>query len=102
MAAVFGAAGLNRFAVDPWVNIMLATLFLLFAANLFGWLELRIPWIVLNAVDRSGRQAPEGSSGPPSSWSDVSPLTSVTCTAPLSVRCLVLASPGIGQCRSRE
>src|SRR4030081_2196399 len=37
LATAFGAAGLNRFAADPWVNIALAALFLLFAVNLFGW-----------------------------------------------------------------
>src|SRR6185295_13962708 len=40
LAALFGAAGLNRFASDPWVNITLGALFLVFAANLFGWFEL--------------------------------------------------------------
>src|SRR6266581_7101552 len=37
LAAVFGAAGLNRFAADPWVNLALAVVFLVFAANLFDW-----------------------------------------------------------------
>src|SRR5216110_1841743 len=62
LAAIFGAAGLNRFAADPWVNIALAVLFLLFAANLFGWLELRLPWRVVNAFDRTAREATSGSS----------------------------------------
>src|SRR6476619_234913 len=39
LAAIFGAAGLNRFAADPWVNVTLAALFLIFAATLFGWLN---------------------------------------------------------------
>src|SRR5256885_11073269 len=49
LAAVFGASGLTRFAADPTVNLILAGLFLIFAANLFGWLELRLPWRVLTA-----------------------------------------------------
>src|SRR3954468_5858477 len=61
LAAVFGAAGLNRFAADPVVNLILAALFLLFAANLFEWLQLPLPSRLVNAADRSAREAPRGS-----------------------------------------
>src|SRR3954469_2418323 len=43
LAAIFGAAGLNRFAADPVVNFALATIFVLFAASLFDWLQIRLP-----------------------------------------------------------
>jgi len=94
LAAVFGAAGLNRFAADPWVNVTLAALFLLFAANLFGWLELRVPWRVVNAIDRSAREAPQGSSLGALVMGATFTLTSVTCTAPFVGTLLVLASQG--------
>jgi len=94
LAAVFGAAGLNRFAADPWVNMTLAALFLLFATNLFGWLELRLPWRVVNAVDRSAREAPQGSSVGALLMGATFTLTSVTCTAPFVGTLLVLASQG--------
>jgi thiol:disulfide interchange protein DsbD len=94
LAAVFGAAGLNRFAADPWVNLTLAALFLLFAANLLGWLELRLPWRLLNAVDRSVRGAPQGSSFGALLMGATFTLTSVTCTAPFVGTLLVLASQG--------
>jgi thiol:disulfide interchange protein len=94
LAAVFGAAGLNRFAADPWVNITLAALFLLFAANLFGWLELRAPWRVVDAIDRSARKAPQGSSLGALVMGATFTLTSVTCTAPFVGTLLVLASQG--------
>jgi len=94
LAAVFGAAGLNRFAADPWVNITLAALFLLFAANLFGWLELRVPWRFVTAVDRSAREAPRGSSFGALVMGATFTLTSVTCTAPFVGTLLVLASQG--------
>jgi len=94
LAAVFGAAGLNRFAADPWVNITLAALFLLFAANLFGWLELRVPWRVVNAIDRSARETPQGSSLGALVMGATFTLTSVTCTAPFVGTLLVLASQG--------
>jgi thiol:disulfide interchange protein len=94
LAAVFGASGLNRFASDPWVNLTLAALFLLFAANLFGWFELRLPGRVVNAVDKSAREAPEGSSLGALLMGATFTLTSVTCTAPFVGTLLVLASQG--------
>ncbi len=94
LAAVFGAAGLNRFAADPWVNIALAIVFLLFAANLFGWFEFRLPWRVLTAADRAAREAREGSSLGALVMGATFTLTSVTCTAPFVGTLLVLAAQG--------
>jgi len=94
LAAIFGAAGLNRFAADPWVNLLLAALFLAFAANLFGWLEIRIPWRVSNAADRAARDATPGSSLGALVMGATFTLTSVTCTAPFVGTLLVLASQG--------
>jgi len=94
LAAAFGAAGLNRFAADPWVNVLLAALFLLFAANLFGWLEITIPWRVTNAADRVARDSAPGSSFGALAMGATFTLTSVTCTAPFVGTLLVLASQG--------
>lgn len=94
LAALFGAAGLNRFAADPWVNLTLAALFLLFAASLFDWLELRLPWRAINAIDRSAREKPKGSSLGALLMGATFTLTSVTCTAPFVGTLLVLASQG--------
>jgi thiol:disulfide interchange protein DsbD len=94
LAALFGAAGLNRFAADPWVNLLLAAVFLLFAANLFGWLEIRIPWRLTNAADRTARGCVPGSSFGALVMGATFTLTSVTCTAPFVGTLLVLASQG--------
>ena len=94
LAAFFGAAGLNRFAADPWVNLVLAALFLLFAANLFGWLDIRIPWRLTGAADRAVREAAPGSSLGALVMGATFTLTSVTCTAPFVGTLLVLASQG--------
>jgi thiol:disulfide interchange protein len=94
LAAMFGAAGLNRFAADPWVNLTLAALFLVFATNLFDWLELRLPWRAINAIDRSAREKPKGSSLGALLMGATFTLTSVTCTAPFVGTLLVLASQG--------
>ena len=94
LAAVFGAAGLNRFAADPLVNLGLASIFLVFAANLFGWFEIGIPWRVSNAADRVARDATPGSSLGALVMGATFTLTSVTCTAPFVGTLLVLASQG--------
>src|SRR5437764_2859100 len=94
LAAVFGAAGLNRFAADPLVNLVLAALFLIFAANLFGWFELTVPWRTLTAADRAARQTSDGSSLGALVMGATFTLTSVTCTAPFVGTLLVLAARG--------
>lgn len=94
LAALFGAAGLNRFASDPWVNLTLAALFLLFAANLFGWMETPVPWRIVNAADRAAREVTPGSSLGALLMGATFTLTSVTCTAPFVGTLLVLASQG--------
>lgn len=94
LAAIFGAAGLNRFASDPWVNLVLAALFLVFAANLFGWLSTPMPWRIANAADRAARDAAPGSSLGALIMGATFTLTSVTCTAPFVGTLLVLASRG--------
>ncbi|MFL5466240.1 MAG: protein-disulfide reductase DsbD family protein [Gemmatimonadaceae bacterium] len=94
LAAIFGAAGLNRFAANPLVNATLAALFLLFAANLFGWLEVRLPWRLVNAADRSAGQTNPASSLGALIMGATFTLTSVTCTAPFVGTLLVLAARG--------
>ena len=91
LAAVFGAAGLNRFAASPAVNLIFAALFLVFAANLFGWLELSVPSRFLSgANDRSSESGSLGALLMGATFT----LTSVTCTAPFVGTLLVLASRG--------
>jgi thiol:disulfide interchange protein len=94
LAGIFGAAGLNRFASDPWVNLVLAALFLVFAANLFGWLATPAPWRLANAADRAARDSTPGSSMGALIMGATFTLTSVTCTAPFVGTLLVLASRG--------
>jgi thiol:disulfide interchange protein DsbD len=94
LAAVFGAAGLNRLAADPWVNLILAALFLVFAANLFGWLATPVSWKLATAADRASRRAAPGSSLGALVMGATFTLTSVTCTAPFVGTLLVLASRG--------
>jgi thiol:disulfide interchange protein DsbD len=94
LAGIFGAAGLSRFAANPWVNLTLAALFLLFAANLLGFLPTLIPWRIANAANRASHNADPGSSLGALVMGATFTLTSVTCTAPFIGTLLVLASRG--------
>ncbi len=94
LAAVFGASGLTRFASDPAVNLILAGTFLVFATNLFGWLEVRLPWRLLTAAETSTQRISRGSSLGALVVGATFTLTSVTCTAPFVGTLLVLASQG--------
>ena len=94
LAWIFGAAGLTRFASDPVVNLLLAFLFLVFAANLFGWFELTLPWRMVTAAERSAEEISRRSSLGALLMGATFTLTSVTCTAPFVGTLLVLASQG--------
>jgi thiol:disulfide interchange protein len=94
LAGIFGAAGLSRFAADPWVNLTLGALFLLFAANLLGFLPTLVPWRIANLGGRASRDADPGSSLGALLMGATFTLTSVTCTAPFIGTLLVLASRG--------
>ena len=90
LAGIFGAAGLNRFAASPTVNLVFAALFLVFAANLFGWLDLSIPSPILSRANRGSESGSFGALLMGATFT----LTSVTCTAPFVGTLLVLASRG--------
>src|ERR1044071_2549796 len=94
LAAVFGAAGLSRFAADPRVNLILAILFLAFAADLFDWFAPRLPWRLQTAAVNSVNQLPRDSSLGALLMGATFTLTSVTCTAPFVGTLLVLAAQG--------
>jgi thiol:disulfide interchange protein DsbD len=44
MSVALGAGGARTFAADPWVNLVVALLFLAFAGSLFGWYEIQLPF----------------------------------------------------------
>ena len=51
LAAVFGATGIRDFASNGWVNIVIATIFIVFSLNLFGAFEIQIPTSLLNKLN---------------------------------------------------
>ncbi len=51
LALLFGASGIQNFATNPWLNIGIALLFIVFSLNLFGAFEFQLPTSLLNALN---------------------------------------------------
>ena len=90
VSAIFGAAGLTTFANNPYLNLVLALVFIALAFSLFGFFEVGIPSSILTKLDSSGKT---GLIGPIVMGLTFS-LTSFTCTLPFVGTVLVSASQG--------
>ena len=95
LAVLVGAAGLARFAADPWVNIVIGLLFIGFALSLLGMYDLPLPFSnrFLNRVDASARDR-SGKAIGSVLMGFAFTLASFTCTAPFVGPLLVSASRG--------
>jgi len=90
-AALFGAATIQRFANHPVTNVVLALLFIVMAANLFGVFELVLPSSLVNkASSGSGKGGFIG----PFLMGLTFALTSFTCTVAFVGTLLVVAAQG--------
>jgi thiol:disulfide interchange protein DsbD len=96
LAIFVGAAGINLFAANPYINLLIAGIFLFFAFNLFGAYEITIPTNVLTRLDNLTRsQEGEGSGIVGALLMGLTfTLTSFTCTSPFVGTILVSASNG--------
>lgn len=94
LALLFGAAGVNRLAASPWMNLLITAIFLGFALSLFGSWLIRAPGWLINRLDRIGRRNGTGEVAATLSMGFVFTLTSFTCTAPFVGTLLVTASQG--------
>jgi thiol:disulfide interchange protein len=94
VAVLFGAGSVIRLASSPWMNLAIAALFLVFALNLLGVLELRLPTRLLNSASRHGSA---GSAAGATLMGGAFAITSFTCTAPFVGTLLVLATQGSWQ-----
>lgn len=96
LAIFVGAAGINLFAANPWVNILITGIFLFFAFNLFGAYEITVPTGILTKLDTLTRSK-EGEGGGVVGallMGLTFTLTSFTCTSPFVGTILVSASQG--------
>lgn len=96
LAIVFGASGINLFAANPWVNLVIAAIFLFFAFNLFGFYEIAIPPSLLTKLDSLTRsEEGKGSAYVGALLMGLTfTLTSFTCTSPFIGTILVSTSQG--------
>jgi thiol:disulfide interchange protein DsbD len=96
LAVVFGAAGINLFAANPWVNLLIGALFLFFAFNLFGFYEISIPSGILTRLDSITRsEEGKGSAYVGALLMGLTfTLTSFTCTSPFIGSLLVSTAQG--------
>lgn len=79
VTAAYGASGIRAIANNPWVNIALAILFVVLAANLFGLFEIVIPSGIVNKLSKGSRS---GSVLAPLLMGLTFSVTSFTCTVP--------------------
>ncbi|MCA8957743.1 MAG: cytochrome C biogenesis protein, partial [Planctomycetes bacterium] len=79
VVGVLVGPGMQRFATNGWVNLVLGAMFVVFALSLFGLLELRPPRFLM---DQSSRAASNG--GPVGVFLMGATLcvSSFACTAP--------------------
>ncbi len=90
VSIVFGASGIQKFATNPIVNLLLAGLFIFLALNLFGIYEIQLP------VSLQNKFSPRGKQGliVPVLMGLTFTLTSFTCTVPFVGTILVNATKG--------
>ncbi len=94
LALLVGATSLNRFAANPWINLLITAIFIGFALNLFGVFDINVPSGVLSKLDSITRQ--EGGSEIVGAllMGFTFTLTSFTCTVPFVGNVVVAASNG--------
>lgn len=93
LALLFGSSGINKFAANPAVNILIAVIFVAFALNLFGLYELGVPNEVLNKLHVRA-STHENQIVSVILMGFVFSLTSFTCTVPFVGTLMVSFSRG--------
>ena len=56
LAFILGVAGVSQFASNPWVNLFIGALFVLFGVSLLGMFELRLPYQLTNWLNRKSHE----------------------------------------------
>jgi thiol:disulfide interchange protein len=94
LALLVGATSLNRFAANPWINILITAIFIGFALSLFGVFDLEIPPALVNRLDALTRRQGGSQTLATLLMGLTFTLTSFTCTAPFVGTLLVMAAGG--------
>ncbi len=97
IAMLVGAGGINRFAANPWMNLLVTSLFLAFALNLFGVWQVSLPSGLLTRLHAASTGSRGGETAGILAMGLTFTLTSFTCTAPFVGTLLVMAAQGSWQ-----
>jgi len=92
MALILGAAGAQSIAANPWVNLFIGSVFVIFAMSLLGLFELRLPSGLVNYFNQKGNQQ-QGVAGVLFMGLTLT-LVSFSCTAPFVGGLLAATSGG--------
>ncbi|MCW9708386.1 protein-disulfide reductase DsbD family protein [Fodinibius salsisoli] len=60
LALLIGASGANKFAANPWVNLFIALVLVVFAVSLLGAFELRLPYQLTNWLNKKSDESSGG------------------------------------------
>jgi thiol:disulfide interchange protein len=96
LAILLGASGINLFAANPFVNILIMGIFFFFAFNLFGFYEIGVPSSILSKLDSITRSSEGNGSAYVGAllMGLTFSLTSFTCTSPFVGTILVSTAQG--------
>lgn len=94
IAVLVGAGGINRFAANPWINLLVTAVFVAFALNLFGVFQIGVPAGLLTRLDGATRRTGGSETAGILLMGLTFTLTSFTCTTPFVGTLLVMAARG--------
>jgi thiol:disulfide interchange protein len=57
LALILGVSGVSQFASNPWVNLFIGLLFIVFGVSLLGLFELRLPYQLTNWLNRKSNES---------------------------------------------
>jgi thiol:disulfide interchange protein len=93
LSLIAGPSGINKFAANPWANLLIAGIFITFALNLFGLFEIGVPGSVLTKLNSTAQNS-KSRTFSVVLMGFVFSLTSFTCTVPFVGTLMVAFSRG--------
>lgn len=94
IAGVAGPTGLTKLASSPWMNLFLTALFVVFALNLFGMFEIKVPTGLVSKLDAQAQAGRMGTMFATILMGVTFTLTSFTCTTAFVGTVLIYATQG--------
>jgi thiol:disulfide interchange protein len=56
LSLILGVSGVSQFAANPWVNLVIGLMFVMFGVSLLGMFELRLPYQLINWLNRQSNE----------------------------------------------